>query len=249
MQIGILQTGKINMRIRDQFGNYPDMFQDLLNDKHYPAEQASVQFTVFDVTEGVLPDRPEACDVYIITGSSAGVYEEHSWLNPLFDFLRQCAEMQIKLVGICFGHQAIAKALGGEVVKFSGGWGVGNRMSALTDIPALNAATGRQITQTQITLPYFHQDQVISLPEDAQLTVADDFCAIAGFVICKHVLCFQGHPEFNADYLKALIEVRRESLGEDNTQHALSTVNGGNDRHLVGQWIADFCVNNQPNGN
>ena len=104
-----------------EFNSYPDMFETLLdgNPHHF--------FTTFDVTASILPDSPDICDGYIITGSSAGVYEDHIWLEPLFSFIRACSGQHLPMVGICFGHQAIAHALGGTVVKFHDGWGVGNR--------------------------------------------------------------------------------------------------------------------------
>lgn len=247
MNIGILQTGKININIRDRFGNYPDMFKDLLSDKPLADPNNALGFTVFDVTEQQMPESPKDCDGYIITGSSAGVYEDHIWLEPLFQFIRECAALTIPLVGICFGHQAIAKALGGEVGKFSGGWGVGNRRANIENKTALEYAIGCKQDAETIKIPYFHQDQVISLPKEATVTVSDDFCAIGGYVIDNQILCFQGHPEFNSEYLQALTNVRKETLGEAVTTAALASADDANDRHLVGQWIADFFANHQPN--
>jgi GMP synthase-like glutamine amidotransferase len=235
MHIGILQTGKINASIQDEFNSYPDMFETLLdgNPHHF-------SFTTFDVTASILPDSPDICDGYIITGSSAGVYDDHVWLEPLFSFIRACSDQHLPMVGICFGHQAIAHALGGTVVKFHDGWGVGNRQMTLHNADQLGTIIDQQIDDSSFSLPYFHQDQVTALPEGATLTASNGFCQIGGFIMDTHILCFQGHPEFSSRYCKALLEVRRESIGNSRTDKAHASLPNGNDRQKIGSWISHF---------
>src|SRR5207253_1128988 len=77
----------------------------------------------FDVAANELPERPGDHSAYLITGSPAGVYEPLAWIAPLSDFIRSAANS--KMVGICFGHQVMAEALGGHVEKSDKGWGAG----------------------------------------------------------------------------------------------------------------------------
>ena len=238
MNIGILQTGKINQSIRDKFGSYPSMFEMLLEDNPH-----RFSFQTFDVTASILPPDIDTCDGYIITGSSAGVYEDHIWLEPLFAFIRMASDAHIPMVGICFGHQAIAHTLGGKVVKHPDGWGVGNRQMTLHNQQMLAKITTQTIDEAHLSLPYFHQDQVTTLPEGAHLTASNDFCNIGGFIIGNHILSFQGHPEFSSSYCEALLEVRRNSIGDLRTDDAHASLANGNDRQKVGRWISHFFAN------
>jgi GMP synthase-like glutamine amidotransferase len=108
MTIGILETGRPPVALRAQWGTYDDMIRTMLGrDRKYRD---------YDVQAGKLPADPTECSVYVITGSAAGVYDDLPWIPPFLDFLRK-VRGKAKLVGICFGHQAMAKAFGGDVVK------------------------------------------------------------------------------------------------------------------------------------
>ena len=114
MKIAVLETGVPPEPLMEEFGSYPDMFADLLG--------SGYDLETFDVTAGDLPD-PAAHGAYMITGSPAGAYEPLPWIAPLMQFIRSARES--KMIGVCFGHQVMAQALGGEVVKSPKGWGLG----------------------------------------------------------------------------------------------------------------------------
>ena len=131
MRLAILRTGQTNAAIRASFPDYPDLYENLLNNGASRIKGA-FSFRYFAVFNGEMPADPDEFDGYIITGSAAGVYEDHDWLKPLFAFIEKCDALKKPLCGICFGHQAVAKALGGEVVKWADGWGVGVRDMQIT---------------------------------------------------------------------------------------------------------------------
>ena len=126
MTIGILETGKPPESLRAQWGSYAGMIQTMLG--------RDLQYRSYDVPAGVLPSTPAECTAYVITGSPAGVYDDLPWIPPFLDFLRQ-VRGHAKLVGICFGHQAMAKAFGGEVVKSPKGWGLGLHRYEIVEPP------------------------------------------------------------------------------------------------------------------
>ena len=230
--IGILQTGRTNPELKPAQPDYPSLFEDLLvhSDTAHP-----LKLTAIPVLDGVFPEHIDAYDGYIITGSKFGVYEDHDWLPPLMDFINRCDAAEKKMVGICFGHQAIAKALGAEVVKSTKGWGAGvkeMRISAKADFmqPALAA----------LNLIYMHQDQVQNLPEGATKLTGNDFCPIAGMVKGTHIFTLQGHPEFTQSYTTPLYQLRANDMAEGQAINAIKSLNNNQDGRIVAQWIGRF---------
>src|ERR1700749_1129353 len=112
MTIGILLCGSFPATLGAEFGSYSSMIRKLLGSR---------SATVFDVRKGQLPGSASACAAYVITGSSAGGYDDLPWIKDLMAFLRN-ARGRSKLIGICFGHQAMAQTFGGSVIKSPKGW-------------------------------------------------------------------------------------------------------------------------------
>ena len=235
MRLAILRTGQTNAAIRASFPDYPDLYENLLNTEASRIKGA-FSFTSFAVFKGEMPADPDKFDGYIITGSAAGVYEEHDWLKPLFAFIKKCDLLKKPLCGICFGHQAIAKALGGEVVKWADGWGVGVQDMRIT------SQADWMPKADKMSLIYFHQDQVTQLPEGAKNLATNEFCAIGAFAKARHIFCLQGHPEFPTDYSAALLEAIRKKVGDSRTDAALSSLAKRTDAQEVAQWIANFFL-------
>ena len=185
MLIGILQTGLAPDALSDM-GDYPDMFARLLDGHGFT-------FRTYRVVDGSFPAHVTDCDGWLITGSRHGVYEDHPWLRPLEQFIRDSFAAHVPMVGICFGHQIIAQAMGGKVEKFSGGWAVG--------------AQDYDFGGTILTLNAWHQDQVTTVPPGAKVIASNDFCTNAAFLY-DHALTIQAHPEFRADFIDGLMRTR-----------------------------------------
>lgn len=202
MRLGLLETGRVNPALVDQHGLYPDMFIRLLT----PAAP-EMAFRTYSVTEGALPEAPEECDAWLVTGSKFGAYDPEPWIPPLEDFLRRAYAAGAPIIGICFGHQILAQALGGKVVKSERGWGCGVHDYTFTPPRWMTGARMR------LTLHAMHQDQVVEAPEEARLIASSAFCPNAAFVYGDperpRAISVQPHPEFEADFLRDLIGVRR----------------------------------------
>ena len=193
--IGILITGHIPLEIAPEFGNYGDLFADLLKDYDF-------QFQRYFVVDGQFPASVTEADGWLITGSRFGVYEDHAWIRQLEGFIRDVHETKVPMVGICFGHQVMAKALGGHVEKFKGGWSAG-----ATDYHFGSAGEKH-------TLLAWHQDQVIQPPENAKVIATNDFCSNAALAYGDWGLSYQPHPEFSVPYYEKLAEIRKAVLPE-----------------------------------
>ncbi|WP_370156853.1 type 1 glutamine amidotransferase [Ferrovibrio sp.] len=169
----------------------------------------------------------------LLTGSRHGVYDDLPWIGPLKAFIRDAAAMQRPVVGVCFGHQIIAEALGGRVEKAAAGWRVG--LETYTTMLDGNGAA------RSIALPAFHQDQVVVPPPGAEIVAHSPACAHAALRYMQApVLSLQFHPEFSRPYLADLIAV----LGKQAEAPGLPA-NATTDETGM-RWIADFLAETQP---
>ncbi|MDB5437216.1 MAG: synthase [Phenylobacterium sp.] len=228
MKLGILKTGRPPKACIPEFGTYPDMFIRLLGPDAY-------DYRVFAVDEGELPESPRACDAYLITGASAGVYDPLPWIAQAEDFLR-AAKGQAALVGVCFGHQLMAQAFGGKVIKSPKGWGLGEQdYEVRLREPWMDGAAS-------IRLPGSHQDQVVELPPGAEIWAANDFTPMGALAWRDQpAISLQLHPEFEPAYAVSLIEHRREGpYTKDEADRAVASYHGPDDRARVGGWIRNF---------
>jgi GMP synthase-like glutamine amidotransferase len=222
MKLAILETGHPPGDLADRFGDYPTMFAHLLGD--------GFEIEAFDVQAGELPD-PGNHDAVLITGSPAGVYDDFPWIEPLMDFIRTAKDS--KMVGVCFGHQVMAEALGGHVEKSDKGWGAGLHHYAVVH-PEFWTDEARQIA-----IPASHQDQVVDQPPNTEIVAASDFTPFAALAWTdRPAVSFQFHPEFSPEFAKALIEKRYDVV--PNPDAAIASLDAPNDSARVGGWIRRF---------
>lgn len=236
--IAILEAGRPPEEL-NHFDSYAVTLEKLLGLQNNP-----FSFTTFPVLENKFPDNPSLFRGYLITGSAQSVYENDPWMIQLQNLIRNLDQRKIPTVGICFGHQIIAQALGGNVEKHPGGWGVGiHRYQvnyAQQKIPLLPNALS---TKGLFALNATHQDQVVEKPTSAQTIASSDFCPNAALQYGNHILSFQAHPEFSNKFEQALLELRRgNKIPTDVCDIALKTLtnDGHTDAELVLQWIAQF---------
>jgi GMP synthase-like glutamine amidotransferase len=227
MQIGILETGHPPERLGGRFPSYGAMVEALIGDGH--------RYECFDVTAGRWPAAPDAFGAYVVTGSPASVYEPIPWVVDLLAFLRDL-DRKTKLVGLCFGHQALAQAFGGRVERSERGWGLGlHAYTVIERAPFMDDA------QT-IAIPVSHQDQVVDLPPGARVLAGSAFTPYGVLAYTdRPALSFQCHPEFRPDYARALTDGHR--AGEQSSglvQTALTSLEGCPDNDRVAGWIRRF---------
>ena len=230
--IGILVTGFPPGQLKTFFGSYDGMVRRMLGHQF--------AYRSFDAAGGQLPDRPDACDAYIITGSAAGVYEPHRWIPPLEAFLR-AAKGRAKLVGICFGHQLMAQAFGGVVDKSSCGWSIG-----LHHYEVRETASWMDGARS-IAVPVSHQDQVVALPPGARV--------LAGSASTPHAvlayddgrsISLQCHPDFEPAYAAQLAENDVRHVSRLQVARAVASLAQPNDCTRLGNWIATFLLSDAP---
>jgi len=231
MKLTIIETGLPPETLRADWPTYPAMFEALISQ----VDDSFTYETVSLVQGAPLPD-PTTLEGVIHTGSAYGVYDDVPWMPALMTFIRGAAEAATPQFGICFGHQAMAEALGGTVIKSDKGWGVGRHTYDTPHRPDW-MATGPD----QFALAVSHQDQVVAVPEGTQITASSDFCEYAGLAYAgSPSASFQGHPEFGADFCSALHELRRDRIGDTLVDEALASFATPLDSLHVARWMADF---------
>ena len=233
MLIGILETGRPPEKLKEH-GSYPEMFERLLGPK-----ARDIQFRTYRAIDGEVPEDPQACDAWLVTGSRHGAYERTDWMQRTEALLRGAVAAKVPVVGICFGHQLLAQALGGKVVKSDKGWGFGLHDYELKAAPGLQGEK-----PARITVPALHQDQVVEVPVGGQVLGGSEFCPNAVIAYGDTALTFQPHPEFSVPFLRGLSEHRLKGLAPDAVlaEAERSFQQKKADTDLLARWIVGFIM-------
>lgn len=195
MKMNILLCDTFPGLLPPDIPSYVSMFTRL-----FDAVSTDVAYRVWHAMDGELPQQLSPTEIYLITGCNQAAYDHTPWIEQLLAWVRRAHDEGAKLVGICFGHQVIAQALGGRVERSPKGWGTGIRESEIVDSEALG-----YFPDGRMRLFYNHHDQVVLLPAGATLVARTPFCPNESFRIGKTVLTFQGHPEYTPDYALHLL--------------------------------------------
>jgi len=232
MKVTILEAGRAPGRLSEDYPRYPEMFASLLS-----KVDESLRFETIALVDGAAPPDPAQCEAIVITGSPSGVYDQTPWMDPLRAFVREAFAAKTPVVGVCFGHQIIADALGGDVRKSPKGWGVGRHTYQITSRrPWMN-----EVGDT-VSLSVSHQDQVLAPPSGA-ITLASSAHTDHAMLAYDNapVISIQGHPEFNDAFVSALWSARRgKALSDDQVDAALESLAHPEDNSLVGEWMVRF---------
>jgi GMP synthase-like glutamine amidotransferase len=182
--------------------------------------------TVFSVKDGQFPPPNARFDGWLIGGSPASVHDDDPWIGQLLVLIRELVEQGQPLFGACFGHQAIALALGGQVGPNPGGWVFGTVETTLNDQP--------------LRLYGSHSEQVLALPPGAHVTGSAQGCPNASFAIGDRVLTTQYHPEMSHDFITDLVEEYASALPPAVVAQARQSLTKRADSDAIAQTIARF---------
>ncbi len=220
MRIGILKSGQSPEVLRGELGDYDTLFERLLAGRGF-------EFTSYHVEDMQFPASVHDAEGWLLSGSRHGVYEDHAFIPPLEDFIRAAYAAHVPMVGICFGHQIIAQALGGRVVKHPDGWAIGRQ--------------DYDFGGEKVTMNAWHQDQVVTRPEGAEVLGGNAFCENAALVYGDRALTVQAHPEFGDDFIEGLIAHRAKGVVPDELQAgARARMGGALQSSSIADRIEDF---------
>ncbi len=231
LNIGLLLCDDVPADGREKFGDYCGMFQRGIN----PIDD-QITLTPYAAYQGALPGLPTDHNGYLISGSSASVFDDKQWISDLMSFVQQCHDSRVKMVGICFGHQLIAHALGGETERSENGWGFGIHNTRVSANPGFLTSDAKGYK-----LVVIHQDQVVSLPDGFRTIGSNDFCPNSMITDGNLMLGIQGHPEFDKEYCAYRAEFRRGLIGDDKYRETLDLLaNNETDSAEVFGWVSQF---------
>ena len=231
MKLTIIQTGDVPEPLRGRFGPYAKMFERM-----FDATGNGFSYETVKIAEGEPFPDAGALEGIVITGSAAGVYDDYAWMEPLRAFIRSAYAARTPMLGVCFGHQIMADALGGDVRKSEKGWGLGRHTYSVKGRPAYMEAA-----PAALAAACSHQDQVIMPPREAEVILSSDFTPNAGLAYRNGAaLSFQPHPEFLDDYTVALAELRRGKAPDEVVDAAVASVATPSDSAAVAGYIGRF---------
>ena len=224
--VGLLMMGHVPPHVQHIGGDYPDLYRALL-------EPLGAEVVSYDIDEGRLPDRLDECDVWLGSPSRSSTYDDLAWIPDAEELLRRIIAAERPFVGICFGHQMLAQALGGRVAKSAGGWGVGVQDYEVVGHPRFLGPAAPATVGAIAS----HQDQVVEVPPGATIWATSEYCPNAGMTVGERAWTFQGHPEFTAELADAIYASRVELLGADVVERARRSLARRTSRELLGQLI------------
>lgn len=235
MKIGVLETGPVLDALQPHYGTYGTMFEAMLR-----PEAPDFIFAHYPVYENDIPAADQA-DGWILSGSRYGAYEDLPWIPPLEALIRDAVSEGRPVAGFCFGHQIMAQALGGKVVKSDKGWGLGTAQYALSeDRPAFMADAGDGFATLAV-----HQDQVVEVPPGAHVLASSEFCPIAalsyGDPDHPTALSVQPHPEFSPEFVEGLLDNRlSEIIPAHIVDQARASLGQPLDNAAWARWVVKF---------
>jgi GMP synthase-like glutamine amidotransferase len=229
MHIGLLVTNTDRSAFAARHPSDAEKFRTLI-----AAVRPNWQMTAFDLPLGEFPTEPKRFDGFLIGGSPASVHDENSWIARLFVLIREAQAGSLPLVGACFGHQAIAMALGGRVGPNPGPFVLG---AAETEVVA---APDWMIGAKSFRLAAAHGEQVIDLPAGAEVIGWSPGCPVAAYRIGKTVFSTQYHPEMTPEFAAALVEEFAPEFPDPVGAVARTALKGGIEGPRFAEWIARF---------
>ena len=209
-------------------GDYPELLTSVL-------ASADFELVRYDIDQNRFPASITECDGWLLSPSRCSAYDGHAWIAAAEELLRELIAREYPYVGICFGHQLAAQALGGRVERAADGWQVG-----VQDYEIVATRPWMVPLHSTLSLIASHEDQVVEVPDGAALMARSPGCPVAGMLIGERAWTLQPHPEFVPVLADDLLAQRVDLIGAHKVALARATLGRPLNRLDVGRWIVTF---------
>ncbi|KAI9767973.1 MAG: hypothetical protein M1840_005285 [Geoglossum simile] len=245
LRIALLECDKPVESARVRLGGHSGAWRHLLtraiSDPTCPELNSFQDFEIssWDVVHTRSYPQLESLDGILVSGSRFNAFDDDPWILDLIDFISEAFARQARLIGVCFGHQIIARALGSDIRRNEKGWEAAVSTINLT-------SRGQEIYgKFELALHLMNRDIVVSLPIGAENLGFTDKCSIHGMYIAKKLITVQGHPEFSSDIGTEILRARNEVgvIPDDTFKDAMKRVGKEDDGVIVAQAFIKFLVN------
>jgi len=231
IKLGILQTNHDkSVEVGDAFPDDAHRFRDM-----FDAQDDRYQYRIYMTIGGEVPQHLSEQDAFMITGSPLSVLDQHVFSDDLMAFIRKCDAAKKPLMGACFGHQAIALALGGSVERLNSGYNVG-----IEDTVYQAKRPWMVPDRERLPMYVFHEDAVTELPEGCDLLGSTAGCKNASFAKGNHIFTTQAHPEFSKAFMSSVLKFTESSIPEEARKAAWDSLEREEEGHVFGLWTTQF---------
>ena len=230
MKIGLLICGRLPNAMERRGVNHARLLRDWLG----PAA-GKATFRTFLAYSGKLPPKIDSCDCYFVSGSASSMVDREKWMVALCNFLLVAAKAQVPVIGICFGHQALAQALGGRAAIAPKGWELGVKSWKIVREEGWMRECSKKLTLLSI-----HRDQVVKLPPRSVRVASNDRCPNGLFRLANHAIGMQGHPEFTPEIFAELLETRKTLFSDEERKAALDSLDQPTHASDMARWCVNF---------
>ncbi|KAK3016258.1 hypothetical protein RJ639_006089 [Escallonia herrerae] len=197
-RFAVLLCAEDSEYVKKKYGGYFGVFVKMLGEE-------GETWDMYRVAAGEFPDDGEIVhyDGFVITGSCNDAHGNDAWICKLLNLLKILDSMKKRVLGICFGHQILGRALGGKTGRAVSGWDIGVTTVHLSPSSKL---LGSLTMPSLMSVIECHQDEVRELPPKAEVMAWSKKTGIEMFRHGDHIMGIQGHPEYTKDILLHLID-------------------------------------------
>ncbi|KPM36025.1 hypothetical protein AK830_g10538 [Neonectria ditissima] len=238
-RLAVLECEAPPTPVLKMYGTYGDIVKNFLTSVVETATYPNLEILKWNLLSAKSFPDLDTIDGVLLTGSQFTAFEDDAWVPGLTEFIQRAYAARKPLVGICYGHQMISRALGGTVARCPEGWELGVQRIKLS--PMGTTLFGK----SSLRIHQVHQDAVIQTPPGVEAIGYSAQCGIQIAYQRGRVLSFQGHPEFDVFITTHEISERYSKESFDKTMYsdALSRVGRPHDGLLIAVAVWGHLLN------